>query len=172
MPSTWSPSTTVPEASTAMSRSASPSSANPTSAPRATTSAASEAGLVAPDATLMFTPSGSLWRTSTRAPVASRIAGATTPPDPFAQSTTTWTPRAPIPDASVRRWCTYRSSRSLASRTRPSDAFVAPPSSSARQISCSRPSSTASSSLRPSASRTLRPLSSAGLCDADTMIPA
>ena len=75
MPRTWSPSTTRPAASTAISRSASPSRANPTSAPRAATSAASDAGAVAPDSTLMFTPSGSLWMTSTVAPVAARISG-------------------------------------------------------------------------------------------------
>ena len=54
----------------------------------ATTSAASEAGAVAPQPRLMFTPSGSLWMTSTRAPVAARISGAVAPPAPFAQSRT------------------------------------------------------------------------------------
>ena len=39
-------------------------------------------------------------------------------------------------------------------------------------MSCSSSSSIASSSFSPSASRTLRPLSSAGLWDAETMIPA
>ena len=39
-------------------------------------------------------------------------------------------------------------------------------------MSCSSSSSIASSSFRPGRSSTLRPLSSAGLCDAETMIPA
>ena len=39
-------------------------------------------------------------------------------------------------------------------------------------MSCSRASSAGSSSLRPRLSSTLRPLSSAGLCEAETMIPA
>ena len=57
---------------------------------------------------------------------------------------------------------------------RPADLGVAAtePSSSVRQISCSSSSSIASSSFSPAASRTLRPLSSAGLWDAETMIPA
>ena len=62
-----------------------------------------------------------------------------------------------------------RSGRRTSGRARRSSARR---SSSARQISCSSSSSTPSSSFSPSASRTLRPLSSAGLCDAETMIPA
>ena len=50
-----------PAASTASSRSASPSRAKPMSAPRSTTAAASDAGAVAPQPTLMLTPSGALW---------------------------------------------------------------------------------------------------------------
>ena len=45
-------------------------------------------------------------------------------------------------------------------------------SSSARMTSVASSSSMASSSLRPRPSRTLRPLSSAGLCEAETMMPA
>ena len=47
-----------------------------------------------------------------------------------------------------------------------------PGSSSARQIIASSSSSMSSSSLSPLMSRTFSPLSSAGLCDAETMIPA
>ena len=91
----------VPAASTATQRSASPSRANPTSAPRAATSRASDAGAVAPDSTLMFTPSGSLWMTSTVAPVAARISGPAIPPDPFAQSRTIRSPPPSIAAASA-----------------------------------------------------------------------
>ncbi len=96
MPRTWSPSTMRPSPSTAISRSASPSSANPTSAPRCATSRASDAGEVAPDSTLMFTPSGSTWMASTRAPVAARIARPAAPPEPFAPSSTMCRPLASI----------------------------------------------------------------------------
>ena len=103
MPSTWSPSTTRPVASTAISRSASPSSANPASAPAATTASASDAGAVAPDPTLMLMPSGSAWMTSTRAPVAARIARPTAEPEPFAASSTRCRPPASIVAASPSR---------------------------------------------------------------------
>ena len=46
-------------------------------------------GAVAPQSRLMLMPSGSLKRASTSAPVAARICGATAPPEPLAQSTTT-----------------------------------------------------------------------------------
>ena len=89
MPRTWSPSTTVAgridgdePVGVAVEGEADVGAA------RATTSAASEAGAVAPARTLMFTPSGSLWMTSTWAPVAARISGPTTPPEPLAQSRT------------------------------------------------------------------------------------
>ena len=94
MPSTWSPSTTRPAASTAIRRSASPSRANPASAPAARTAAARLAGAVAPDSTLMLMPSGSAWMTSTVAPVAARMRGATAEPDPFAASSTSRSPSA------------------------------------------------------------------------------
>ena len=172
MPRTWSPSTTAPVESAAMSRSASPSSANPTSAARAATASASAPGCVAPDATLILTPSGSLWITSTDAPVADRISGPTIPPEPFAQSRMTRVPEDSMPRASPNRWRRYASSRCPASNDRPSSSLPTPPSSSARQMSCSSSSSTASSSFRPRSSSTFRPLSSAGLWDAETMIPA
>ncbi len=170
-PSTASPSTTQPAASTAIRRSASPSSANPTSAPRATTSRWSAPGAVAPQPSLMLVPSGSLKSTCTSAPVASRIRAAAMPPEPLAQSTTIRS-RVEIDRASSRRRSTYRSKSSRSWIASPSLSAGAPGSSSAVQMSCSSSSSTASSSFRPCSSRTLRPLSSAGLCEAETMIPA
>ena len=104
MPRTWSPSTTRPPASTAISRSASPSSAKPASAPVSVTRAASEAGDVAPDRTLMLLPSGSAWMTSTWAPVAARIWGPTTEAEPFAASSTSLSPPASMDSARPSRW--------------------------------------------------------------------
>ena len=65
-----------------------------------------------------------------------------------------------------------RPAASPASTIRPRSSLRTPASCSVRQMSCSSSSSTASSSLSPCASRTLSPLSSAGLCEAETMIPA
>ena len=106
MPMSWSPSTTVPVASTATHRSASPSSANPMSAPCASTSAASDAGAVAPHARLMFDPSGPAWIVATRAPDAAKMPDATSDAAPFAQSSTTWR-SVRMRAAIVERWRTY-----------------------------------------------------------------
>ena len=121
----------------------------------------------------MFTPSGSLWMTSTVAPVAARISGPTIPPDPFAQSRTIRSPPPSIPRASAEPVLAVALEQPGVHRPPGrSRRCGTEPSSSVRQISCSSSSSIASSSLRPAASRTLRPLSSAGLWDAETMIPA
>ena len=170
-PSSWSPSTTRPCRSTTTRRSASPSSAKPRSAPRAITCSARSAGAVAPQPTLMFSPSGSLWITSTLAPVAARSSGAVTPPEPCAQSST-MRRRHGVARARPSRSARYRSTREASWTMRPIPPLRGPPSSSVRQMSCSSRSSTASSSLRPRPSSTLSPLSSAGLWDAETMIPA
>ena len=120
----------------------------------------------------MFTPSGSLWidvdpgagrgkdrRGRSRRPRRWRSRGR-------CAGRTASRPRAAAgPRGSGRRGRARR-------RSRPIPAFRGPPSSSARQISCSRASSAGSSSLRPRLSRTLSPLSSAGLWDAETMTPA
>ena len=162
----------APSPSTAIRRSASPSSAKPTSAPRAATARASDAGAVAPHSTLMLTPSGSTWIASTRAPVAARISR---PPRHPSRSRHRARCAARSRRSSRRARADARdSARSprAASTRRPSCAFPTPPSSPSRQISASSSSSIASSSLSPSASSTLRPLSSAGLCEAETMIPA
>ena len=173
MPSTWSPSTSRPVPSTAMHRSASPSSAKPTSAPCSRTAAISDSGWVAPQSRLMLSPSGSSWMTVTRAPVARRISGPTRYAAPFAVSSTTWSPpasTAPARPGPVRRGTARAGLRRPRSARSPSAAR--PGSSSARRISASSSSSRSSSSFRPLGSSTLRPLSSAGLCDAETMIPA
>ena len=60
----------------------------------------------------------------------------------------------------------------VASISRPRPSFSGPASSSARKISASSSSSTTSSSFMPRSSTTLRPLSRAGLCDAETITPA
>ena len=121
----------------------------------------------------MLMPSGSAWMTSRRAPVAPRISGPTTDPDPFAASRTRWSPRASIDPGQAAGG--GRGSRRGGRRRRPSGRdrrSPAPGSSSVRQMSASSSSSTASSSLSPAESRTLSPLSAAGLCEAETMIPA
>ena len=97
----------------------------------------------------------------------------TPPPDPLAPSSTM---RRPVGLDAGRQAAPMRRRRPrpgrAASIRRPSRALPTPPSSPSRQMSCSSSSSMASSSLSPSASRTLSPLSSAGLCEAETMIPA
>ena len=77
IPSTWSPSTISPVAvdrdepvGVAVERE------TDVRAALATTSRASEAGAVAPQSTLMLTPSGSTWIAVDRAPVAARISAA------------------------------------------------------------------------------------------------
>ena len=94
--------------------------------------------------------------------------------DPFAQSSTMRMPRgvdrASRAPRGGRRSAPTRSRASTIVAERPPGPRR--PAPRERQISCSSSSSTASSSLSPSASRTLRPLSSAGLCEAETMIPA
>ena len=121
----------------------------------------------------MFSPSGWSLMTSTRAPVAPMIRPATAHAEPFAQSMTIDSPDASIeagerlPMRDVARETVARvddDARGCPARR--------PASSSVRQMSCSSSSSTASSSFSPSASSTFRPLSSAGLCEAETMIPA
>ena len=121
----------------------------------------------------MLIPSGSAWMTSTCAPGrredlrpdgAARAVGAVED-DPEAAGLDRRRQAEPV------RRGRHRAER-RPSTIRPSSALPTPPSSSVRQISCSSSSSTASSSLSPASSSTLRPLSSAGLCDAETMIPA
>ena len=128
---------------------------------------------VAPEWRLMFSPSGWSLMTSTRAPVAPMIRAAdrATP----SRSRSRDDPQAGRVDRAARApRGAPRSARAGRARRRRARARsgAAPASSSVRQMSCSSSSSTASSSFSPSASRTLRPLSSAGLCEAETMIPA
>ena len=123
--------------------------------------------------TLMFMPSGSAWMTSSVAPVAAedlrpdRRARAVRAVEDDAQAARVDRrgEAEPVREVVVEagRWRRPSTGRARVRR---------PGSSSVRQISCSSSSSIASSSLRPSASSTLSPLSSAGLCDAETMIPA
>ena len=121
----------------------------------------------------MFTPSGSLWITSTcgpgrgedlgrrrRRPSRSRSRGRSAA-RPRRRSR-----RARADARGSGRAATDRRRTGRSRRCRPSRA-----PRSARSAARSRPRPP-SSSLRPFASRTFRPLSSAGLWDAETMIPA
>ena len=72
----------------------------------------------------MLTPSGSAWMTSTWAPVAARMSGPTTEPEPLAASSTSRSPLASI-DAARREPVAPVVGRAgaLASTIRPSSAF-------------------------------------------------
>ena len=148
---------------------------SPTSAPRCDDAPPrARPGRWPRDRTLMFTPSGSAWIDL------HRRAGRGQDPRADAGSRTRWRSRARSGGrrrrsraASPSRCATIGvHERRAAVDPGRASALATPASSSARQISCSSSSSTASSSLRPSRSRTLSPLSSAGLCEAETMIPA
>ena len=173
MPRTWSPSTIVPVASTAIRRSASPSRAKPTSAPRSRDGLGQRCrrGGAGPDVDV--DPVGLVVDDlDGRAGRAEDLR-----PDDAARPV-----RAVEDDPQAARRRSGRRARAGARGSgrggpgrRPTDrcsALPTEPSSSVRQISCSISSSMPSSSLRPLPSRTFSPLSSAGLCDAETMIPA
>ena len=138
----------------------------------ATTASASAAGAVAPQRTLMFTPSGSLLMTTTSAPVAARISGPTTPPEPFAQSSTIRSRRAdgpcepqPVLAVAIQQRAAPRRPVRVARSGRPAAPRPARSAARARPRRRRRASG-------PRSSSTLRPLSSAGLWEAETMIPA
>ena len=165
----WSPSTGVPVASTARARSPSPSKARPRSAPTPRTTSPTSARSVEPQPSLMLIPSGSTPTRVTRAPRRSKISGAVTAVAPLAQSRTTV-----IPERSTGQ---RRSTDSTYSVRPPSQAVIAPSRSpSGRDPSASRSASTAASaasaSLKPSAPKSLMPLSAKGLCEALITAPA
>ena len=164
-----------PRASTATHRSASPSSAKPTSAPCSRTAAIRDSGCGRPAVAVDVVAVGRV--VDHGDPGAGRaqdlrsdaVGGAVAPCRGRRAA------RAPPRDVGERRSGGPRSRRSSAAGRRPPRPIAAgatPGSSSARRTSASSSSSRSSSSLRPAGSSTLRPLSSAGLCDAETMIPA
>ncbi len=73
----WSPVTSRPFLSTSRARSASPSKVTPTSKPPSTTRLTTASGLVEPQPTLMFSPSGRAFMTSSLAPILAKTRGAT-----------------------------------------------------------------------------------------------
>ena len=155
-----------------MSRSASPSRANPTSAPWRTTASARDAGSVAPHRTLMLIAvrvgmddldrrAGRLEDRRTE-----HRAGAIRAVEDDAQAAgrdRAGHGRRGARDTPRRGRARRRPGRGR--RSRPAE-LVGPPDRAAR----ARPRRRRRASGR-AASRTLRPLSSAGLCDAETMIP-
>ncbi len=172
-PMSRSPSTTSPRSSTATQRSASPSRAKPTSAPAGAHAAPrGRPGAVAPQPALMLTPSGVSNIVSTVAPEAARMPGG----DATGRAVGAVERRR----AGVSRWAGRgpaggpgrpRAGRGPRSRGR-GPRWPARSARRSARSSASSSSSTASSSLRPRWSSTLRPLSWAGLCDAETITPA
>ena len=125
---------------------------SPTSAPRVRTTSASEAGSVAPQPTLMLSPSGSSWITSTVAPVARRISGPhAAEPAPLAAVEHHVARRRVDGRASAVRWREVAVEQPGASTTPPELWAPTPAAPSARAAPAPRarprPSS---SSLRPS----------------------
>ena len=108
--------------------------------------------------TLMLTPSGAALMTSSRAPVAARISGPTTEPEPFAASRTRcrWRASIGLGEAEPVDPVVGQPARGV---DHPAEVVVrAPPSSSVRQMSVSSSSSIESSSLSPSRVEDLEPV--------------
>ena len=120
---------------------------------------------------LMLTPSGSAAVISCSMPSCAKTSGATVEAAPCAQSTSTRSDGTsigvPPPPGRPGRRSARRRPRAGATRPRPAPVGRAP----ASLISASTRSSSSSPSLKPSAPKSLMPLSGNGLCEAEMTTP-
>ena len=169
----WSPSTLCPFSSQTITLSASPSSAIPISAFSFFTTSIIFSGCIAPQSKFMFNPSGLSLSTITSAPSSLNICDAVLYAAPFAQSSTIINPLRLmlLTEAFTNSiYLPFASSILYAFPTKSPLTCSVFTSSDKTYFSIS--SSTISGSLYPSSLKIFIPLSSAGLCEALSTIPA
>ena len=160
----WSPSSAPPASSTASMRSPSPSKATPRSWPPVADDLLQQARSVAPQPTLMFVPSGVAATVVTSAPSRSNTPGAIAENAPLAQSTATRRP-------SRSRAEVLQDVLDVALDGVVGGLDRASLDAGGRRGAPRSPPRRASTSLCPSASNSLTPLYSGGLCEAEMTTP-
>ena len=126
---------------------------------------AGRARSVAPQPTLMFEPSGSTPIACTSAPSRSNAPGASSEKAPFAQSTPIRRPARSEPNA-------LEDVRDVRARARPSTRSTDPPPGGARRAAPRSPPPARRRACAPSRSKSLTPLYSGGLCEAEMTTPS